>query len=154
MTSKKAAAAAAAAPHSASPEDRRRKRAAAAEPPRCAGGPERGLKREGESRDLWCFSAAPLSAAPDLVLANAGARGEGTRPGPPRRGRWTTKFCFFFIFERICWRSRSEEKSSSARSFFRRRVALGFGFRRAFLALPYSLFRQQTTYLISLFEQK
>ena len=104
VTSKKAAAAA---EHSASPPPAaaagraKRDAAEAPPPPLRAGGPVRGLKREGESRDRWSLSGSPPPSVPGLVLANAGGRGEGTRPGPPRRGRWTTKFCLFvFVVER------------------------------------------------------
>ena len=97
VTSKKAAAA----EHSESPPAaERRKRGDAAteeEPapppePLRAGGPERGLvKREGTP------PSGPAAAGLAALVANAGGRGEGTRPGPPRRGRWTTKFCFCFF---------------------------------------------------------
>jgi len=141
VTSKKAE------PHSASPPEESRKRLeteGAGAVPRRAGGPERGLKREGESSEVLCFSA-PSRPPEFLVLANAGARGEGTRPGPPRRGRWTTKFCFFKKKKRVgCWRrSKERVEVEKARQHFVHRRRWGFASSSPSSTSPALLFNMQ-----------
>jgi len=142
VTSKKAAAETSASP----PAAGRMNRDAAVEAPLRAGGPERGLKREGESRDrTWSLSASlspPSGPPPGLeVLANAGGRGEGTRPGPPRRGRWTTKFCLFcfVLFVVLAGGCRGRKiRASSAQA--KKKTKPQLGQRRASSKLFFALF--------------